>query len=235
MRARRCGQLPSPKSVIHRPAATPADRPGSADSSAFIQGPRSAGVRAEMRLPSTTAASSTQSTPALTMSSRIAPTLVARRPLRIFAEIGTQPAWQMNAIGLSATSNARTRSSTAYGAPQLVRGVTARDNQGGEIRLGDLVDGGVDRERPVALLAAHRTGVQAGHGDLDAFLGQAVERIEQLRVLEVVSRQYQHLHLRVRHSAERTPARFGAPGGAGGPVNTTAAITKASITAVCVR
>ena len=81
-------------------------------SSAFIQGPRSAGVRAEMRLPSTTVASSTQSGPASTMSSRIAPTLVARRPLRIRAEIGTQPAWQMKAIGLFASSNARTRSST---------------------------------------------------------------------------------------------------------------------------
>ena len=66
-----------------------------------------------MRLPSTTVASSTQSAPALTMSSRIAPTLVARRPTRIRAEIGTQPAWQMKAIGLPAPSNARTRSSTA--------------------------------------------------------------------------------------------------------------------------
>ena len=47
-----------------------------------------------MRLPSTTAAWSTQVTPALTMSSRIAATLVARRPLTIFAEIGTQPAWR---------------------------------------------------------------------------------------------------------------------------------------------
>jgi hypothetical protein len=47
-------------------------------------------------------ASSTQLAPALTMSSRIAATLVACRPLRIFAEIGTQPAWQMKAIGLPA-------------------------------------------------------------------------------------------------------------------------------------
>jgi hypothetical protein len=59
-------------------------------------------VRAEMRLPSTTHASSTHSTPALTMSSRIASTLVALRPLRMPAEIGTQPAWQMKAIGLEA-------------------------------------------------------------------------------------------------------------------------------------
>ena len=66
-----------------------------------------------MRLPSTTVASSTQSTPAFTMSSRIAPTLVARRPLTIRAEMGTQPAWQMNAMGLSAVSKARTSASTA--------------------------------------------------------------------------------------------------------------------------
>ena len=65
-----------------------------------------------MRLPSTTVAWSTQSTPALTMSSRIAATLVARRPLTIFAEIGTQPAWQIKAIGFPASSNARTRPST---------------------------------------------------------------------------------------------------------------------------
>ena len=51
-----------------------------AASSAFIQGPRSAGVLAEMRFPSTTAAWSTQLTPALTMLSRIAATLVARLP-----------------------------------------------------------------------------------------------------------------------------------------------------------
>jgi hypothetical protein len=42
----------------------------------------------------------------------MAPTLVARRPLMIRAEIGTQPAWQMKAIGFPAVSNARTRSST---------------------------------------------------------------------------------------------------------------------------
>ena len=85
----------------------------SAWSSAFIHGPRSSGVRAEMRLPSTTVTSSTQSVPALIMSSRIAATLVARRPLRIFAEIGTQPAWQMNATGLPASSKSRTRPRTA--------------------------------------------------------------------------------------------------------------------------
>src|SRR5262249_52430456 len=84
----------------------------SAASSPFVQWPRPAPVLAEIRLPSTTAASSTQSAPALTMSSLMAATLVARRPLSILAEIGTQPAWQMNAIGLRASSNARTRPST---------------------------------------------------------------------------------------------------------------------------
>jgi hypothetical protein len=44
-----------------------------------------------MRLPSTTQGSSTQSAPALTMSSRIAPTLVARRPLTICHVVGGQP------------------------------------------------------------------------------------------------------------------------------------------------
>ena len=66
-----------------------------------------------MRLPSTTVASSTQSTPAFTMSSRMASTLVARLPLRIWAEMGTQPAWQMKAMGLAAALNAWTRESTA--------------------------------------------------------------------------------------------------------------------------
>jgi Putative DNA-binding HTH domain len=84
----------------------------SATSSALSHGPRSSGDRAEIRLPSTTVASSTQSTPAFSMSSRIALKLVARRPLSIFAEIGTQPAWQMKAIGLPSVSNAFTRSST---------------------------------------------------------------------------------------------------------------------------
>ena len=52
--------------------------------------------------PSTTTGLSSQMTPAFSMSSLIARTLVARLPLRIFAEIGTQPAWQMNATGLPA-------------------------------------------------------------------------------------------------------------------------------------
>ena len=57
---------------------------------------------------------STQSAPALTMSSRMAATLVARRPLMILAEIGTQPAWQMKAIGLRASSNAGPGSRTLW-------------------------------------------------------------------------------------------------------------------------
>src|SRR5439155_725287 len=63
---------------------------------------RSAGVRDDMRCPSTTTGRSTQITPAFSMSSLIARTLVARLPFRILAEIGTQPAWQMNATGFPA-------------------------------------------------------------------------------------------------------------------------------------
>ena len=64
---------------------------------------RSAGVREEIRLPSTTTGLSSQSMPALTRSSLMAPTLVPRLPRTIPAEIGTQPAWQMKATGLSAS------------------------------------------------------------------------------------------------------------------------------------
>ena len=70
-----------------RTAARPgAQRPGSGPSSTdeIVRGARGDQV------PSTTVASSTQSVPALIMSSRIAVTLIARRPLRIFAEIGTR-------------------------------------------------------------------------------------------------------------------------------------------------
>jgi hypothetical protein len=42
------------------------------------------------------------------MSSRIAAALVARRPLTIFAETGTRPAWQMKAIGFRSSSSTRT-------------------------------------------------------------------------------------------------------------------------------
>ena len=62
---------------------------------------RSAGVREEIRFPSTTTGLSSHSSPAFTRSSLIAPTLVPRLPRTIPAEIGTQPAWQMNATGLS--------------------------------------------------------------------------------------------------------------------------------------
>jgi hypothetical protein len=64
---------------------------------------RSAGVREEMRFPSTTTGLSSQSIPAFTRSSRIAPTLVPRLPRTMPAEIGTQPAWQMKATGFPAS------------------------------------------------------------------------------------------------------------------------------------
>ena len=64
---------------------------------------RSAGVRDEMRFPSTTTGLSSQRRPALTRSSWIAPTLVPRLPRTMPAEIGTQPAWQMKATGLPAS------------------------------------------------------------------------------------------------------------------------------------
>src|SRR4029450_8765339 len=74
---------------------------------------RSAGVRLETRCPSTTTLLSTNVAPAFSRSSRIAETPVTVRPFRMRALIGTQPAWQIMAMGLPAWSNSRTRSRTA--------------------------------------------------------------------------------------------------------------------------
>src|SRR5216110_684023 len=101
----------------------------SALSSAFIQGPRSAGVRAEMRLPSTTVASSTQSVPALTMSSRIAPTLVARRRDRNPAGVADEGDRLARAV------ERPHQIQHGFRAAQLVRCVAARDDQGVEVSL----------------------------------------------------------------------------------------------------
>jgi len=60
-------------------------------------------VREEIRCPSTTTGLSSHSIPAFTRSSLMAPTLVPRLPRTMPAEIGTQPAWQMKATGLSAS------------------------------------------------------------------------------------------------------------------------------------
>ena len=68
---------------------------------------RSAGVRDEIRLPSTTTGLSSHNIPAFTKSSLIAPTLVPRFPRTIPAEIGTHPAWQMNATGFPASKMSR--------------------------------------------------------------------------------------------------------------------------------
>ena len=54
-------------------------------------------------MPSTTTGLSSQTMPALTRSSLMAPTLVPRLLRTIPAEIGTQPAWQMKPTGLSAS------------------------------------------------------------------------------------------------------------------------------------
>jgi hypothetical protein len=141
-----------------------------------------------MRLPSTTVASSTQSTPALTMSSRMAAILVARRPLRMPAEMGTQPAWQMKAMGLASRSKVRIRSRMWSWRRSL---------------SGAYPPGITRTSKPAALTAAvaasGSTGpwpflpdwlsVEAGEGDLDLLLTRTVERVEQLHVLEVVGGQ----------------------------------------------
>src|ERR1039457_3351209 len=61
---------------------------------------RSRGVRLETKLPSTTTGSFTQIAPAFSKSSLMPIDPVTRRPFKIFAEIGIQPPWQINATSL---------------------------------------------------------------------------------------------------------------------------------------
>ena len=79
----------------------------SAAISARMNWGRSAGVREEIRFPSTTTGLSSQCMPAFTRSSLMAPTLVPRLPRTMPAEIGTHPAWQMKATGFPASKISR--------------------------------------------------------------------------------------------------------------------------------
>ena len=94
---------------------------------------RSAGVRDEIRFPSTTTGLSSQSRPAFTRSSLMAPTLVPRLPRTIPAEIGTQPAWQMNATGLSGLVDLPGELQQLLRAAHDVGGIAAGNHQAVEV------------------------------------------------------------------------------------------------------
>jgi hypothetical protein len=105
-------------------------------------------VRALMRLPSTTVASSTQSTPALTMSSRMAAILVARRPLRMYpAGVADE------GDGLGVAVEGTDQIEDVVVAPQLVGRVPAWDHE--NVEAGGAHGGGsrIGLDRSVALLA----------------------------------------------------------------------------------
>ena len=69
----------------------------------------SAGLRLDTQLRSRTSGSSRQMPPALTMSSRTPGHEASRRPFAHPAEMSTHGPWQRVAIGLEASSNARTK------------------------------------------------------------------------------------------------------------------------------
>ena len=94
---------------------------------------KSAGVRDEIRFPSTTTALSSQSSPAFTRSSLMAPTLVPRLPFTIPAEIGTHPAWQMKATGFSGLEDLPGELQQLLRPPHDVRGIAARVHQAVEV------------------------------------------------------------------------------------------------------
>jgi hypothetical protein len=148
-------------------------------------------------------------TPALTISSRIAATLVARRPLTIFAEIGTQPAWQIADKGNRFASVIESPHQGKHGlrAPQLVRCVTAGDDQRVKIIRGDPPDRAVDRHRPVAFLPRNRLVIQTGHGYRDVLFAQTVQRVQQLHVLELISSEKQDAAPRKHHGMDSMPGR----------------------------
>jgi hypothetical protein len=76
---------------------------------------------------------------------------------------------------------------------QHVGGESAGNDQRVVLLLGDLVDGGLDLDWAVALLAGDRFIVQSGHGHRDVLLAESVDRVEQFHVLEQGSGKNQHL------------------------------------------
>lgn len=69
--------------------------PANTSAKAFTYSGKSGGRRLETRCPSTTTGSSNHFAPAFSISSRIPGVLVTFFPCKIFAEISTQPAWQI--------------------------------------------------------------------------------------------------------------------------------------------
>jgi hypothetical protein len=86
----------------------------------------------------------------------------------------------------------------------LVRCVSARDDDGVEIGCGYPVDGRVDGDWPVALLASDWLVIEARDGHHRLRLAQAVERVEQFHVLEVISREEECLPSGERHGSDPT-------------------------------
>src|SRR6266542_1770171 len=91
------------------------------------------------------------------------------------------------------------------GAPQLVGGIAARDDEGIEIVRRDPLDGGVDRHRPVALLARHGLVIEAGHSHRHVLLAEAVERVQQFHVLELISGEEEHFPSCESHGIDPMP------------------------------
>ena len=142
---------------------------------------RSAGVRDEIRLPSTTTGLSSHSRPAFTRSSLMAPTLVPRLPRTMPAEIGTQPAWQMKATGLSGLVDLAGELEQLLRAAHDVGRVAAGNHQAVELVGAEIVHAGVDGER-IAALALVGLLAGAGHDGAGAFLLQADLGIPELEV-----------------------------------------------------
>ena len=94
-----------------------------------------------------------------------------------------------------------------FRAPQFIGRITARDDKRVEISRGNLVDGGVDRHRPVAFLARHRLVIKARDGHCDVLLAQAVKRIQQLHVLELISREQEDFPICKHHGTDLTPSQ----------------------------
>ena len=123
---------------------------------------------------------------------------VARRPLRMPAEMQIQPAWQMKASGLRAASKARVRFENLGVAAQPVGGEAARQQQGVEVRRGDFGDGGVGRAGIAVLAGVGPSSLGAGDGDPPAFFLQPKFGIPQFQVfVDVIDQGQDAFHERI--------------------------------------
>ena len=121
-------------------------------------------------MPSTTTGRSSHRTPAFSISSRMAFTLVARFPLRMRAEIGTHPAVADERHGLAGLVDLPSQSQHGLRPSQLVGGEPARDHKSRAVGCAHVPNVRIDRHGIPALALIRPVAEPGDHGRRAFFL-----------------------------------------------------------------